>query len=426
MAAIGLDDQELEKIAPLCGTLRPANSPDTYAHEYSWTETDLAVVMDHNIPFGLSVNVLAIGAGKPRQNKASQRAGAGLAVVRPKRLIRGPERETRVMMEDHGDCADSCPANAYISLATELSKQLHRTDTLVPVVPPHMRPTGARSEHILIASTSGQPVAIRQVHTWSQGPYIVVLLPPEVTNLSAWFRAFLTDVHNMDTGRVPHPPARLLTPSDWYTPEERRLASRISRTTKKIDRLRADIERLDAALISATEQADVGIRRVLWASGEELEAAVRDILTDLGFHVREMDEELGSGHPKREDLRLTHDTHRGWEAIVEVKGYANSTKTSDTRQIGEQRVRYAAEKGRPPDLTLWVANSYRNRDPTCRPSPDAQVGDSAAAIGAVHILAADLYRLWALVADNRHTATNVADRLIDAIPGCWYPDMLSS
>ena len=171
MAAIGLDDQELEKIAPLCGTLRPANSPDTYAHEYSWTETDLAVVMDHNIPFGLSVNVLAIGAGKPRQNKASQRAGAGLAVVRPKRLIRGPERETRVMMEDHGDCADSCPANAYISLATELSKQLHRTDTLVPVVPPHMRPTGARSEHILIASTSGQPVAIRQVHTWSQGPY---------------------------------------------------------------------------------------------------------------------------------------------------------------------------------------------------------------------------------------------------------------
>ena len=45
VAAIGLDDSQVESIEPLCGELRPADSLDTYLYgqEYSWTETDVMV-----------------------------------------------------------------------------------------------------------------------------------------------------------------------------------------------------------------------------------------------------------------------------------------------------------------------------------------------------------------------------------------------
>lgn len=48
VAAIGLDDSQVESIEPLCGELRPADSLDTYLYEqkYSWTETDVMVSSD--------------------------------------------------------------------------------------------------------------------------------------------------------------------------------------------------------------------------------------------------------------------------------------------------------------------------------------------------------------------------------------------
>ena len=89
-------------------------------------------------------------------------------------------------------------------------------------------------------------------------------------------------------------------------------------------------------------------------------AAVRDILADLGFVVRDMDAKLKQGKPKREDLRLTRQGVPGWEAIVEVKGYTSGTRTNDARQIREHRDRYITEEGRPPDLTVWLSNPYRD------------------------------------------------------------------
>ena len=43
------------------------------------------------------------------------------------------------------------------------------------------------------------------------------------------------------------------------------------------------------------ERAERGIRRVLWTDGNDLVAAVQDILRDLGFEVRDMDTELKLG-----------------------------------------------------------------------------------------------------------------------------------
>ena len=57
--------------------------------------------------------------------------------------------------------------------------------------------------------------------------------------------------------------------------------------------------------VSAAEPADAGVRQVLWADGDELVAAVADILSSLGSGVRDMDAERAPGTAKREDIRLT-------------------------------------------------------------------------------------------------------------------------
>ena len=424
VAAIGLDDQQLESIRPLCGTLRSAVSPVDYARTYSWTETDVAVVIDQDISsIGRDVNVLSVGTLPPPRAKTPPQPWAPR--IDPRFVRRRTERETRVL--PNHNCPDTCAANSYRTLATDLSRHLSRLEGDPPPPVVGMRQTSDENNHVLISTTSGWPVAVRQHVTAFplMSPSIVLLLPRTVTNLPAWFRVFLTDVHDLDESRVPNPPPRLTTPADWYTPEERRLADRVSDATETIERLQAERERLAAELASATETADAGIRRVLWAGGDELVSGVSEILTHLGFVVRDMDSELAPGAPKGEDLRLAIRDRPGWEAIVEVKGYTRGTKTNDARQIREQRDRYIAEICRQPDLTLWVANPHRHSDPSSRPTPDTQVSESAATIGAVHVLASDLYRQWALVADHRLQASDVVNQLINATPGCWSPEVPS-
>ena len=150
------------------------------------------------------------------------------------------------------------------------------------------------------------------------------------------------------------------------------------------------------------------------------------MLTGLGFKVRDMDAELSQDQQKREDLRLTRRDDPKWQAIVEVKGYPSGTRTNDIRQIREHRELYIKEKGRYPDLTVWLANSYRTTDPSSRPAPDQNVKDAAENIGAVHVLSSDLYRQWALVAAGSLDAETVVQSLVNADPGLWTPPAPSS
>ncbi len=153
--------------------------------------------------------------------------------------------------------------------------------------------------------------------------------------------------------------------------------------------------------------------------GDDLVAAVGDILKQLGFVVRHMDAEQEQGKPKREDLRLTLTDPPEWEAIAEVKGYTRGTKTNDGRQIRQHRELYIKEQSSPPDLTLWIVNTHRGMDPSSRPTPDSNVGEAAANIGAVHVLTTDLYRLWVLVATGKLEKAQAVQQLIGAEPGLW-------
>ena len=412
VAAIGLDGPELESIALLCGELRPANSLHHYLLDYNWTETDVVVSRVTLETVDSGVNLMTIGSAVVtwydthplHTTRRLYHARSGIA---------NTERELAV--------AAGCP-DLYKPLAIELTNQLGRAS-----VPPDVMATSRQGETTLIETTSGSPVALRFIlparsaATGGNPASPIALFLPEASNLLGWFRAFLCEVHQSDPSRVPQAPPRLNQPSDWYTPEEKALASRISHVESEIKRLTTERHDLQDELVAEEERADREIRRVLWPDGDDLVAAVRDMLPDFGFVVRDMDAELKQGEPKREDLRLTRQGIPGWEAIVEVKGYTSGTKASDARQIREHRDRYIAEEGRPPSLTLWLSNPYRTTEPSSRPAPDKNVKDTAAIGGIVHALGPDLYWQWTLVAAGSLDADTVVQSLVNAEPGLWTP-----
>ena len=414
VAAIGLDSSQVASIASLCGELRAADWLSGYLESYSWTETDVLVSSSlggHVVDS--SVNLMVVGPTSVGWTDSYPVGSLARSSHYLKTNTANTERELAV--------PPACP-DLYKQLAAELSTQLGRA-----AKPPAAMNTSRQDQIALIVTTSGHPVALRLVlperpRAADGGPTRpIALLLPRAASLVAWFRAFLCDLHESDPIRVPQAPPRLSQPSDWYTTQEKALADRISQIESEFECLSSEKDQLQQNLAAEGERADREIRRVLWADGEDLVAAVRDVLTDIGFAVRDMDAELRQDEPKREDLRLTLQDVPDWEAIVEVKGYPGGTKTNDARQIRDHRDHYIGEEGRAPDLTVWLSNSYRTVDPSSRPAPDQNVSDAAEIAGAVHVLASDLYRQWALVAASSLDAETVVQSLKNADPGLWTP-----
>ena len=412
VAGIGLDASQQESIARLCGELRPVGSLAEYEARYSWTETDVVVLVGQSrvsIPHG--THTLTVGP----HVAWGYSSGPGISETRCL-YANQPNTEREVFPR--------WVAEPYGELTKALCVHLERSQS-----PPRVLSSGwgfdDPADATLITTTSGYVVAWRHLRT--PGPGIeqgkdmesIVLALPAQADLGAWFRAFLVDLHKTDPDRVPIEPPRMASPSDWYTPQEKQLAHQTAENAREIVRLMIERERLQDELTSESARADTEIRRVLWADGDDLVEAVKVILGDLRLAVRDMDAEVQPGEPKREDLRLTHPKRPNWEAIVEVKGYLKGTKTKDARQIREQRDRYNREKRQLPDLTLWIANPYRSTDPSSRPDPDRNVVEAAENIGAVYVLASDLYLQWVLVKEGSLEASDVVEHLITSNPGRW-------
>ena len=427
VALIGLGEAQKTSIAHLCGTVRTANSVSNYLEQYNWSETDITV-MRHVWPPGQQVegHLLAIGAENFFNWVATE-----LPLNSPWSVSQNTTNTERELA-----IPDNCPER-YRHLATDLAQKLRlsedpprtfsirRTDKVLGT------PTAKLTEDdsVLGMTTSRRPVALRSVYKSTPIPglelltrFAIALALPEEADLAAWFRAFLGDVHENDPARAPQPPPRVGDLAAWYTPEESTWAQRIAETRGEIGRLLNEHDQAKAELAAASERADAGKRRCLWADGDDLVEAVGEILEDLGFAVRYMDTETKPGELKREDLRLTMPDHDGWEAIAEVKGYSAGTRTNDARQIREHRDLYLSEEGNAPDLTLWIANTYKSEeDPSSRPGPSNDVGQRATLIEAVHVLVADLYRLWVLVQAGSVEQSQALQHLIDAAPGLWSP-----
>ena len=425
VAAIGLDDDQVASIEPWCAELNRADSWAQYLDRFALSETEIAIVRGiDDLWFEGSVHLLLVAPGQlswPYWHRETKgvRGSHTLESI-------GSNTERRVK------AAEDCP-DIYASLAAKLAKDLTAA-TDPPVT--FSRPVRLEDQiQVLAHTTSGFPVALRceierftgaQVMAGRLQPAVVLVLP-RIDDIRAWFRALLHDIHEIDPAAVPRPPPRLAAPADWHTPEELDLAEQIADIDRQITCRQQKRELHEAGLDSLGRAADDGIRQALWGEGTRLVAAVKTILERLGFEVRDMDAETPEGQLKREDLRLTHPARPGWEAISEVKGYSRGTKTSDARQINEYRNRYRDDEGTFPDLTLWIANPYNAiNDPSDRPPPDDNVNESAANIETVHVLTADLYRVWAMVEAGQAVADQLLQELIDASPGIWRPTMLGA
>ena len=416
VALIGLSDDQDALLAPLCGEARSAANWSVYWRDYALSETDVAVVNRWEADLsGVPVHSMALA---PRYIGYQRFTGAGHSFFETalETVASNTERQISVAPE---------PPQVYEALASELTKYLYGLGRPPPVL--------RRASHEfldaqpIVRTTSGHLVALRHLIEPPPGPQFedaaptILLALAECPDLAAWFRAFLADVHEVDPQSVPHPPPRLASPEDWYTPDERRVAKRIQQIADERDQLEQEEASLEAELVKEGELAEAGQRRAIWEDGEELVAAIEDILREFGFDVRNMDAETPAGAPKREDLRLTHPDLEDWEALVEVKGYSGGTKTNDAQQIARFQKLYIQEKRRQPNLTLWIANTHRHTEPSARPAPDDNVRTAAANIDAVHAQATDLYRLWALVADGQLDPADVVNEMHSAVPGLWVP-----
>lgn len=415
IALVGLGDPEADSLNSLCAESRRAPHWSAYERDYAASETDAAVARQW-ISAPVPVHLMAIAPVQIGSAGHSVGGNGNRSQRYALQTIRITERSVAV--------GPRCPA-LYGDLAAALARRLNFDDEPQPVFWRDGEPF--RDAQVLVETTSGHPVALRAElnlpsgSSYNEHEKVVVLALPDVPDAAAWLAAFLEDVHAFDSARVPQPPPRLATPQTWYTPVERRIAERMSEIDSEIERLERERELREAELREAGVSADANQRRAIWEDGESLQAAVVDILRELGFEVREMDAGTPPGQPKREDLRLTHSDWEDWEAIAEVKGYSNGTKTSDARQIREYRDRYISEEQRAPHLTVWIANPYRGQEPSSRPGPDANVHASAEAVGAVHVRTTHLYRLWALVVSGQAEASVVANALRNATPGLWPP-----
>jgi hypothetical protein len=400
--------------------LRTTDSLNDYLKNYSWTETDIVVARSvHYQEIAKGVHLLTTGPTTFLTRRFGLSDPSVLLEVRSDNT----EHELHV--------ARPCPST-YRELAEELISFLSTGKKPPPVVktptlkwPPVDELEKSRSA--LVQTTSGHPVAMRfglPAHPnipQNKSVGALALALPTISNLPEWFQAFLTDIHSVDAERVPQAPARLSDPSVWFTPEEVALQERITEISSEIERLETEQAQVQSDLREESRRADTEMRRAVWSDGDDLVEVASVMLADIGFMVENMDAGLQPNDPKREDLRLSIRSKPGWEAIVEVKGYTSGVRTNDARQIREHRDRYIAEKGHPPDLTLWLTNPFRQKDPSSRPVPDKNVGDAAENIGATHILSTDLYLQWSRVKRDECASEDLVRQLVGADPGLWHP-----
>ena len=426
VAAIGLDDSQRESIEPLCGVLRKAAGLDEYLLRYDWSETDVVVSVNLGTQFTdfasasipPTVSILAFGTIDLRWSDTFSRdtgygVGARLEFHGAATERNNTEREFRVVVPY---------SSPYQPLTEQFVREMQNSE-----MPPTVVKSTRKDQSPLFATTSAKSLALRIVlprvddRSKDRQSHPIVLLLPSVSNLGEWFRAFLRDVHENDPDRVPVAPPRLGEPADWDTPKENELRNQIASINSRIADQIGKRGEIQKQLAAESVKADTGIRRALWEDGDELTSAVNEILSGLGFHVRDMDAEVGEGEPKREDFRLTLDGASNWEAIVEVKGYTAGTKTNDAQQIQKFKERYILEEQRRPASIFWIANPHRHTDPALRPLADSNVRTEAKRVDAVYVALPDLLQHYLLVERGELDANSVVDSLMNAEPGLWVP-----
>ncbi len=157
-------------------------------------------------------------------------------------------------------------------------------------------------------------------------------LPGIAQRPAEWLRIFLDLVADIDPDSVP-PDVEWKTSQRWSPPEVSGFAHELQALSDEREQALSELhdreEALNAQLKLAAQKAEVGPGRLLTADGDELTAAVLSSLTDLGFHVQDMDdhhdEKTGA---KLEDLRVDDPSAQEWHCLAEVKAIRKGQRST--------------------------------------------------------------------------------------------------
>ena len=250
VAAIGLEDAQVESIQRLCGTVRRAANWDDYLCEFEATETDAVVAscFDENV-FNDQAHLMVAG----EMFLGWIRADLNDSLPEEMRSLASSDASREL----EASVTKECPP-VYEALADALVKQI--ADSGAPPATIDMPWEHLSEVKVLVETTSCNPVALRcEIPSrWSpfagMGPTVLLALPP-VEDFVGWFHAFLDDVRSVDPDAVPQPLLRLIDPSDWYSPEERSTARLIDEIDASMDELGQRREALALQLIHEGERA---------------------------------------------------------------------------------------------------------------------------------------------------------------------------
>lgn len=196
-------------------------------------------------------------------------------------------------------------------------------------------------------------------------------IPSGVADPIPWVRAAMRVWHTRDPSRFPFDPG---WPSDerWMTGKEIELLASLKLLQEErqafIEESRRREEELRTRHVTAANEADQGLRRLLTAQGDDLVDAVQGALEALGFTVQNRDL-VNPVTDRLEDLWVTSPADdTGWIALVEVKGYMGGAQVSALLSISGRFVpRFFEGEGRYPARRWYVANQFIGRDPGTRP-----------------------------------------------------------
>ena len=204
------------------------------------------------------------------------------------------------------------------------------------------------------------------------------MLPPQVTGEASWVAAIL-EIWKKQRPEA-FPPDATEPGDTWMTLAERRAHDRIREHAVETAKLLADreeeLEGLKEAAQVATDAALEREQRLLFATGDDLVAAVAGALVRIGFEVVDADELAAADkRAKREDLQVKLSSESDWVSLVEVKGKTRAAATSDLAQLAKAGTFYEARTDHKPDAEWYIVNAYRDQPPSARPTPLGTSGE---------------------------------------------------
>jgi len=283
----------------------------------------------------------------------------------------------------------------------------------------------------LVAENRADPVAVvlwREEDEDAEHNF-VYLLPSVTTHRSEWVaRAYENWSDNIPTLF----PALIDTGSDekWMTPDKaclhRELVAYQDETELIVRERHAHAETLLLKRDQTDANVQQGMQRLLYTNGEPLVLAVSQALSCIGFDVIDSDLLPENAAARNEDLQVSIDGN--WTAIVEVKGYSDSSgKARDLNTLRRYAGIYEGRKGLRPDAAWYIVNGQFSRQPREREEP---LGSSPYQIqsfaeedfSGVVISTATLFLLWKDVVTGHRDGSQIMDHLKSCKGAVRYED----